>query len=123
VRRWPARQEGGGGAGGGSGAKPSTYADGGYVSGPGSSRSDSIPARLSDGEFVVNARSTAMYGGLLSMINEAGGGKKFADGGPVTTSNSNMQNFQMPIIKTYVVASDVSSQQEANAKIERIAQL
>jgi len=112
----------GGGGGGEGGAKPSTYADGGYVSGPGSSRSDSIPARLSDGEFVVNAKSTAMYGGLLSMINQMGGGKGMADGGPVTTSGS-QSNFQIPIIKTYVVASDMTTQQEADAKIERIAQL
>jgi hypothetical protein len=114
---------GGGGSGGGGGAQPSTYADGGFVSGPGTSRSDSIPAMLSDGEFVVNAKSTAMFGGLLSMINKMGGGKGMADGGMVETSNTQSQNFQMPIIKTYVVASDMTSQQEADAKIERIAQL
>jgi TP901 family phage tail tape measure protein len=45
------------------------YADGGYVSGPGSARSDSIPARLSNGEFVVNAAATAQNIGLLHAIN------------------------------------------------------
>jgi hypothetical protein len=111
---------GSGGSGEGGGSK---FADGGLVSGPGTSRSDSIPAMLSDGEFVVNAKSTAMFGGLLSMINKMGGGKGMADGGMVETSNTQSQNFQMPIIKTYVVASDMTSQQEADAKIERIAQL
>lgn len=37
-------------------------ATGGYVSGPGSSTSDSIPARLSNGEFVVNAAAVRTYG-------------------------------------------------------------
>tara|TARA_R110000868_G_scaffold42813_2_gene144378 strand:- start:4766 stop:6430 length:1665 start_codon:yes stop_codon:yes gene_type:complete len=34
-----------------------TFASGGPVSGPGTSRSDSVPAMLSDGEFVMNARA------------------------------------------------------------------
>lgn len=56
------------------------FADGGMVSGPGSSRSDSIPAMLSNGEFVVNARATSKYGDLLSLLN-SGKSLKFADGG------------------------------------------
>ena len=50
---------------------------GGYVSGPGTGTSDSIPARLSNGESVINARSTAMFGPLLSSLNQAGGGIAF----------------------------------------------
>lgn len=50
------------------------FATGGYVSGPGTATSDSIPARLSNGESVVNANSTAMFGGLLSSLNMLGGG-------------------------------------------------
>jgi hypothetical protein len=45
------------------------FADGGYVSGPGSSRSDSIPANLSNGEFVVNAAATRSNRALLEAIN------------------------------------------------------
>lgn len=37
-------------------------AAGGYVSGPGSSTSDSIPARLSNGEFVMQASAVKTYG-------------------------------------------------------------
>lgn len=33
------------------------------------------------GEAVINKKSTAMYGGLLSQINQAGGGVKFGDSG------------------------------------------
>ena len=38
-------------------------------------------AELEGGEAVINKRSTAMFKPILSSINVAGGGKKFADGG------------------------------------------
>jgi hypothetical protein len=94
------------------------FAGGGIVTGPGTGVSDSIPARLSNGESVINARSTSMYSGLLSLINEAGGGKSFAEGGVAGQIPP-----QTPIIKTYVVASEVSSQQEADFRIQQVARL
>jgi hypothetical protein len=45
------------------------FADGGPVRGPGGPRSDSIPAYLSNGEYVVNANSTARNRQLLDAIN------------------------------------------------------
>lgn len=57
--------------------KSAKFATGGYVSGPGTGTSDSINARLSNGESVINARSTAMFGPLLSSLNQAGGGIAF----------------------------------------------
>lgn len=57
--------------------KGAKFATGGLVSGPGTATSDSIPARLSNGESVINARSTAMFGPLLSSLNQAGGGVAF----------------------------------------------
>lgn len=65
-------------------------ATGGYIMGPGSGISDSIPAMLSNGEFVVKASSVAKYGTpMLDAINTghyAMGGyvvptAKYADGG------------------------------------------
>lgn len=50
------------------------FATGGLVEGAGTGTSDSIAARLSNGESVINARSTAMFAPLLSSINQAGGG-------------------------------------------------
>jgi len=64
--------------------KPPAYATGGVhvgngpVSGPGTGTSDSVNARLSNGESVINAKSTAIFGPLLSAINEYGGGVAFA---------------------------------------------
>jgi hypothetical protein len=78
----------------------------------GTSTSDSIMANLSNGESVINAKSTAMFGNLLSNINQAGGGVAFGN-----------QNNANPIFKTYVVASEMTSQIEANLKLKQIARL
>lgn len=57
---------------------------GGIVRGPGTGTSDSIPAMLSDGEFVVNARSTARYRRLLEALNA----RKMANGGLIGAGTS-----------------------------------
>jgi hypothetical protein len=82
----------GGLLGGGAGAAVAA-AEGGHIRGPGTSTSDSIPARLSDGEFVVNAKTTAQPGilplltalnaGSLKGINGPTQVPKFAAGGQV----------------------------------------
>lgn len=46
---------------------------GGWISGPGGPKSDSIPAWVSNGEFVVNAAAAKRFGALLEVINRAGG--------------------------------------------------
>ena len=50
------------------------FATGGYVRGAGTGTSDSIPVRVSNGESIMNANTTAMFGGLLSSLNQLGGG-------------------------------------------------
>jgi TP901 family phage tail tape measure protein len=66
------------------------FASGGYVSGPGSGTSDSIPARLSNGEFVMKAQAVRTYGlDFMNSINQMkpigsmamGGGASGAIGG------------------------------------------
>jgi TP901 family phage tail tape measure protein len=48
-----------------------SMASGGLVKGPGTATSDSIPARLSDGEFVVRARAVKTYGlDFMNSINQ-----------------------------------------------------
>lgn len=56
------------------------FATGGLVTGPGTGTSDSIPARLSNGESVMTARTTSMFAPLLSSLNQLGGGV------PITTA-------------------------------------
>ncbi|WP_157038064.1 MULTISPECIES: phage tail tip lysozyme [Chelativorans] len=58
------------------------FSGGGKVSGPGTGTSDSIPARLSDGEFVVKASEARKHGALLEAIN-SGRVASFAEGGHV----------------------------------------
>lgn len=50
------------------------FATGGYIQGAGTGTSDSIPVRVSNGESIMNANTTAMFGGLLSSLNQLGGG-------------------------------------------------
>ncbi|WP_341462239.1 tape measure protein [Burkholderia multivorans] len=77
---------GGGTAGsaGGLGALISSFfgfASGGYVTGPGTSTSDSIPARLSHGEYVVNAHAVSRLGlSFLDAINGLSAGPRVAGG-------------------------------------------
>lgn len=54
------------------GREPLRRARGGLVTGPGTSTSDSIDAKLSNGEFVVNAASTKSFLPILNAINESG---------------------------------------------------
>jgi TP901 family phage tail tape measure protein len=57
--------------GGGSGGNMIRRASGGYVSGPGSSSSDSIAAMLSNGEYVVRASAVSKYGvDFLNSLNQ-----------------------------------------------------
>lgn len=59
-------------------------ANGGYISGPGTGTSDSIPARLSHGEYVVKANSVGKYGvDMMNAINDGSFGPKYATGGLV----------------------------------------
>ena len=70
--------------------EPKKMAQGGLVGGYGSGTSDSVNARLSRGETVINAKSTRMFKPLLSAINQAGGGIGFADGGTLDTGSAGM---------------------------------
>jgi len=60
-------------------------ADGGHVAGEGGPTSDSIPAMLSNGEFVINAASTRKHRRLLEAIN-SGSVAHLAKGGIVAPS-------------------------------------
>jgi len=60
------------------GGRTLPFAEGGYISGPGTGTSDDIPARLSNGEYVIKADSVKSYGrGMLDAINK----NRFASGG------------------------------------------
>lgn len=73
--------------------KVPAYASGGLITGPGTGMSDSIIARLSNGEYVMSADAVRMFGtGLLDQMN-AGRLPAFAQGGPVLDIPSPNQVF------------------------------
>ena len=62
-------------------------ATGGYIHGPGTSTSDSIPAMLSNGEYVISADAVSRVGApLLDAINQGRSIWHFASGGLVSGS-------------------------------------
>jgi hypothetical protein len=114
-------------AGAGSTPTGSKFANGGLLDGPSHSQGGIKTSfgELEGGEFVVNKRSTRSFMPLLNAINNTGN-KRYADGG-ITPSMADLQamisNNQATTIKTYVVASDVYSQAEADKKIANLARL
>lgn len=54
--------------------KSANFAKGGKVEGPGTGTSDSIPANLSNGEFVSTAKATELFEPLLRVMNAIGAG-------------------------------------------------
>lgn len=91
------------------------FAEGGFVRGPGSGTSDSISANLSNGEFVVNAKSTARFRPQLEAMNDGGGdgpsgsnssgsnGANGADGSPIAGGNVTIVNLTDPaMVEDYV---------------------
>lgn len=84
------------------------FARGGDVRGPGTSRSDSIPAMLSDGEFVVNADATRKNRAALEAINS---GKALSldaakmGTGSIRATTNQVSNVFSPTIPITVQAS------------------
>lgn len=97
----------GGSAAGGvdtSGFRPDMagYATGGYIQGPGTGTSDSIPAMLSNGEFVIPARSVQKFGvdffealrkGQMPMRRYANGGMVMPSASSVANTSNSTSNY------------------------------
>lgn len=72
------------GSGQGQKVTPNDFATGGPVRGPGTGTSDSIPARLSNGEYVMDAETTRRARPLIEALHRTKGRVAgFAKGGPV----------------------------------------
>ncbi len=90
------------------------FATGGYVSGSGTGTSDSIPARLSNGEFVVNAKATARNRELLEAINSNERVSFAGENISVMRSQSGHGSNQ-PNQQTNVIVNLVQDQQRAGS--------
>jgi len=95
-------------------------ARGGLVGGYGSGTSDSVNARLSKGEVVINAKSAKMFRGALSGMNVAGGGVAFARGGATTPGEgAGFNGFSNEPMKAYVLTDEMTDSQDRLSKIRR----
>lgn len=95
------------------------FSTGGYVQGSGTGTSDSIPARLSNGESVMTAKATSMFSPILSAFNQLGGGVPIAvnNGG----SNIGMDMLAAAVARGYQMAPQpVVSVEEINRTQRRV---
>lgn len=105
--------------------KSAKFATGGKVRGPGSGTSDSIPAMLSNGEYVMTARATRLFEPLLAAMNGIGAGV------PIQVANSyqSVDNAEMMTdsfkeaareIKPVVSVVEITEAQERVDMIENL---
>lgn len=95
------------------------FSTGGYVHGAGTGTSDSIPARLSNGESVMTAKATSMFSPILSAFNQLGGGVPIVanSGG----SNIGMDMLAAAVARGYQMAPQpVVSVEEINRTQRRV---
>jgi hypothetical protein len=103
------------------------YNPGGQVYGPGTGTSDSIPAMLSNGEYVINADSVKKYG---VQTFEAFNNKKYAMGGYVqrmpyaegglAKSSNSLYNINVTLNGSNLDANDVARAIHREMKMREI---
>jgi hypothetical protein len=130
-----ALESGGGASGGGASVTPDRnstaglqgYAEGGMISGP-SHLQGGVNINAQGGEAVMTRGAVSMFGPMLSMMNQAGGGTAFnkavygmaRQDNPKTPGNP---NHEPQIIKTYVVANELNSIQHRQARLKDLSTL
>jgi hypothetical protein len=104
------------------------YGDGGMIEGPlHSSQQGGVPIMAEGGEAVMTRGAVTMFRPLLSMMNQAGGGTSFTPSAmgaakfdnPKTDTNP----MEQPIIKTFVVESDLTTMQHKQARLKSLSTL
>lgn len=105
-------------------AQPTGHATGGYISGRGTGTSDSIPAMLSNGEFVIKASSVKKYGtNFLNAVNSGSFSRipvrvpKFAGGGIVNEGIENTARGMTDFAKN--IGTNVSTTNRINLALVR----
>jgi len=115
------------------------FAEGGLVEGPGSGTSDSIPALLSNGEYVINAKATERFLPILEQINNQNP-QQFSQGGfvlgnnlmnTITTQQSfddsriveALENNQSIPVRAYVFEKDMTNAQQIEKRLQELSKL
>lgn len=105
--------------------KAAKFATGGKVTGPGTGTSDSIPALLSNGEFVMTAKATKLFEPLLVAMNGIGSGvpmqvqNSYED---MDTADAMSDSFEYAARQIKPVVSVVEIN-EAQARVDMIEKL
>ena len=114
------------GSGGKSPSMGKNYADGGYIDGPRHSQGG-VPITAEGGEAIMTRGAVTMFQPLLSMMNQAGGGTSFTKGAVGSASYDNPQTqinqMEQPIIKTYVVENELTTIQHRAARLKDLSTL
>ena len=119
-----------GGSASGAGSTSNTggarnYADGGMIGGKRHAQGGTM-IEAEAGEAIMTRGAVTMFAPLLSMMNQAGGGTSFSSNAMVSSYDSPKPSNDVstePVIKTYVVSSDMTSSQEKNARLKNLSTL
>ena len=121
-----------GGAAGNEAPKPAqanygqNYGDGGMINGP-RHAGGGVMINAEGGEAVMTRGAVTMFQPLLSAMNQMGGGTSFSQGASGQAGYDNPRvtetMTQPQIIKTYVVSSDMTSEQEKSARLKDLSTL
>lgn len=121
------------GAASGGGAAPTgsakslgrNYGSGGVIDGPRHAEGGTL-INAEGGEAVMTRGAVTMFGPLLSKMNQAGGGTPFMELGgisPVSSVETTQSTLTNPVIKTFVVESDLTTAQHKQARLKNLSTL
>ena len=104
-------------------------AEGGYIEGP-RHAAGGVMINAEGGEAVMTRGAVTMFGPMLSMLNQMGGGTSFSKGAvggarpdnPIV-KNVPLQQNSAQVIKTYVVESELTSAQQKQARLKDLSTL
>lgn len=125
------REIDGAGSGGGGGGNPSlsekvNYGDGGMINGP-RHAGGGVMINAEGGEAVMTRGAVTMFNPLLSMMNQMGGGVSFNKGATGQASYDSPRTTQImsqpQIIKTYVVSSEMTTDQHRQERLKDLSTL
>lgn len=124
--------EGSGGGGGSTAAAPppnygKNYADGGLIGGKRHAEGGTI-IEAEAGEAIMTRGAVTMFAPILSALNQMGGGTSFSKGAAGQASYDNPKasstETQSPVIlKTYVVSSELTTEQQKQARLKDLSTL
>jgi hypothetical protein len=119
------------GSGGSGGGNPSlsekvNYGDGGMINGP-LHAGGGVMINAEGGEAVMTRGAVTMFNPLLSMMNQMGGGVSFSKGATGQASYDSPRTTQImsqpQIIKTYVVSSEMTTDQHRQERLKDLSTL